>query len=87
MGKFTKFNCNNGYVMKNKKYSETRTIDLEIGEVALTDFVQAFSHWVYHTSDHKMLVCDLQGVLNEGIEYVMYLPIAYLCAFPLYFGI
>ena len=82
MGKFTKFNCNNGYVMKKKKYSETRTMDLEIGEVALTDFVQAFSHWVYHTSDHKMLVCDLQGILNEGMEYVMYLPIAIAVPFP-----
>ena len=58
MGKFTKYNGNNGYVIKRKR--DGRTIDLEIGEVYLTDFVQAFSHWVYHKYDHKMLVCDLQ---------------------------
>jgi hypothetical protein len=61
-GKFTKYNSNSGYVKSNKG---ERTIDLEIGNVFITDFLQAFSHWVYFSTDQKLLVCDLQGVLNE----------------------
>jgi len=61
-GKFTKFNSNNGYV---HKLNVGRTIDLQVGEVYLTDFVQDFSHWVYFSTDQKLLLCDLQGVLNE----------------------
>ena len=63
-GKFTKYNGNNGYV--NKDDCEL-SLELEVGEVKLTDFVHAFSHWVYVTSNHNLLVCDLQGVLDlEG---------------------
>ncbi len=56
-GKFVKFNNN----------TDGASIDLVIGEVLLTDFVQVFSHWVYEFTDHKMIVCDLQGKLDmEG---------------------
>jgi uncharacterized protein YegL len=61
-GKFTKYNSNDGFV-KNPKGG--RTIDLQIGEVYLTDFLQAFSHWVHFSSNQKFLLCDLQGILNE----------------------
>jgi hypothetical protein len=65
-GKFVKFNSNNGFVL-NSRDCDGATIDLVIGEVLLTDFVQAFSHWVYEFTDHKMIVCDLQGILDmEG---------------------
>lgn len=61
-GKFTKYNGNNGFVSKRKSGPQ---IDLDIGTVFLSDFLQAFSHWAYVESDHNLLVCDLQGVLNE----------------------
>jgi hypothetical protein len=61
-GKFTKYNSNNGFV-KNPKGG--RRIDIVIGEVYMTDFLQAFSHWVYFSSNQKLLLCDLQGILNE----------------------
>jgi hypothetical protein len=63
-GKFTKYNSNNGYV-KNAPAAGDMTIELDIGEVKMTDFIQAFSHWSYCQSDHNILVCDLQGILNE----------------------
>jgi hypothetical protein len=62
-GKFTKYNGNNGYVKSHR--SGGRTIELSDGEVLLTDFLDAFSHWSYVHTDHNLLVCDLQGVLNE----------------------
>ena len=67
-GKFTKYNSNNGYVRGAKNgVHNTRSIELKCGKVNLEEFVQAFSHWVYEHTEHKMLVCDLQGVLNaEG---------------------
>lgn len=64
-GKFTKYTGNNGYV---KKVAGPK-IDLAVGRVFLEDFVQAFSHWVYVYSDHSMVVCDLQGVLNAECRY------------------
>jgi hypothetical protein len=62
-GKFIKYNGNNGFVKSHR--SDGRTIELSDGEVLLTDFLDAFSHWSYVHTDHKLLVCDLQGVLNE----------------------
>lgn len=61
-GKFTKYSNNMGYV-------KTRIIEisLQIGKVYMTDFLHAFSHWIYYTSAQSMIVCDLQGVLDlEG---------------------
>lgn len=64
-GRFTKFNSNNGFVHNHDRNGAS--IHLAVGEVQLTDFVQAFSHWVYETTKHELLVCDLQGVLDmEG---------------------
>lgn len=78
-GKFTKYNGNNGFVNENAHADST--IDLAIGEVKLADFVQAFSHWVYEFSDHKMIVCDLQGVLDlEGIRPVFRLTDPAICS-------
>ncbi len=31
-----------------------------------TDYLQAFSHFSYHYSQRKMLVCDLQGVMSHN---------------------
>lgn len=66
-GKFTKYNSNNGYVRGAK--SNTSTIELVSGTVKLDEFVQAFSHWVYELTEHRMIVCDLQGVLNKEGRY------------------
>lgn len=72
-GKFTKYNSNNGYVKGAKEgATDTRTIELECGKVPLEDFVQAFSHWVYVHSNHNLIVCDLQGVLNEEGRYPIF---------------
>jgi len=60
--RFTKYNGNNGYVTKRKSGSK---IELAIGTVLLTDFLQGFSHWVYSRTNHQLLLCDLHGVLNE----------------------
>lgn len=66
-GKFTKYSSNNGYVKRN--LGNFKTIEMEIGEVYMSDFLHAFSHWVYFHSDQNLLVCDLQGVLNEEGRY------------------
>ena len=58
-GKFTKYNSNDGYV--KKLTGQDRTIELDIGEVYMTDFVQAFSHWVYIHTDQKLLVWNEEG--------------------------
>lgn len=69
-GKFTKYNSNNGYVKEAiDGVNNTRTIELVSGKVRLEEFLQAFSHWVYVQSDHQMVICDLQGVLNEEGRY------------------
>lgn len=77
-GKFTKFSSNNGYVRNDDR---SATIALECGEVQLTDFLHAFSHWVYVSSANKMLVCDLQGILdNEGIRPTFCLTDPAICS-------
>ena len=63
-GKFTKYNGNDGYVNK-KASTNSPTIPLQGGEARLTDFIHAFSHWTYVNSDQSLLLCDLQGVLNQ----------------------
>ena len=64
-GKFIKYNSNNGFV-RNPKGSPI--MQLACGEVYMEDFLQAFSHWVYFSSEQKILICDLQGELNmEGV--------------------
>jgi hypothetical protein len=65
-GKFTKYNSNNGHVLKSRS---DRSVELAIGEVRLDDFLQAFSHFTYVTSEMNLIVCDLQGVLNEEGRY------------------
>ena len=42
------------------------------GKVELLDFPQAFSHFSYIHTERKMLVCDLQGVLDESVWPPMY---------------
>lgn len=57
------------------------TIELEVGEVRLTDFVQAFSHWVYTHTNHSLVVCDLQGILDlEGRRPVFRLTDPAICS-------
>jgi hypothetical protein len=65
-GKFIKFNSNNGFV--HNAILDGPSIQLAgIGETLLTDFVQAFSHWVFETTGRELIVCDLQGILDmEG---------------------
>ena len=36
------------------------------GVVLLADFLHAFSYWSYVHTNRKLLVSDLQGILNEG---------------------
>jgi hypothetical protein len=77
-GKFTKFSSNNGFVLKD---DGSATIVLEVGEVKLTDFLHAFSHWVYVTSSNKMLLCDLQGILDcEGRQPTFRLTDPAICS-------
>jgi len=68
-GKYIKYNGNVGYV---RNVNSDSTIDLKIGEVCLTDFLHAFSHWVYVFTHNKMIVCDLQGVLDEEGRYPVF---------------
>ena len=49
-GNYIKFNNNNGYV----------------NEAVNSSTMPAFSHWTFHQSNGELLVCDLQGVLNNG---------------------
>jgi hypothetical protein len=79
-GKFTKFNSNNGFVLNNRD-SDGASIDLVIGEVLLTDFVQAFSHWVYESTQQTLIVCDLQGILDmEGRRPIFRLTDPAICS-------
>jgi hypothetical protein len=79
-GRFTKYNGNDGYV-KDTDNRDEATLDLAVGEVKLTDFVQAFSHWVYEISEHNLVVCDLQGILDlEGILPVFRLTDPAICS-------
>lgn len=49
-GTFIKFNSNGGYVNDDVNSST----------------MPAFSHWTFHHSNGQLLVCDLQGVFNNG---------------------
>ena len=80
-GKFTKFNSNNGYVREDDPYGAS--IELVSGTALLTDFVQAFSHWVYEATKHQMIVCDLQGILDmEGRRPAFRLTDPAICSKP-----
>ena len=83
-GKFTKYNSNNGYV--NKKVESTLgIIELKGGKMLRVDFLQAFSHWSYVQSEQKLLLCDLQGVLNqEGKHSNFCLTDAAICSMKSY---
>jgi hypothetical protein len=63
-GKFTKYNGNDGYVNVNE-VKKSMVIEVQGGEVRMTDILHAFSHWSYVHSHQKLLLCDLQGVLNQ----------------------
>ena len=53
-GKYEKFNSNVGYVAKASY---------------INDAMQAFSHFTWKKSGHRILVCDLQGIqTEEGIK-------------------
>jgi hypothetical protein len=45
---------------------------LQSFSVSATDIPQAFSHFTYRFSKRKMLVCDLQGVLNRSCTPPIY---------------
>lgn len=78
-GRFMKYNGNFGYV--NNNTHDGVTISLEIGDVKLTDFIQAFSHWVYENSNHNRVVCDLQGILDlEGRVPIFRLTDPVICS-------
>lgn len=49
-GTYVKFNSNGGYVNPNVNSAT----------------MAAFSHWSFHQSNGQLLICDLQGVLNNG---------------------
>lgn len=49
-GKYEKFNSNAGYVAKKSD---------------INDAMQAFSHFTWKKSGHRILVCDLQGILTD----------------------
>lgn len=63
-GKFLKYSTNNGYV-NEEEVRNSSTIILSGGEMLLTDFLHAFSHWTYVHTETKLLLCDLQGVLDQ----------------------
>ena len=48
-GKFIKFNSNTGWTLNEDKNP-------------ISKYLNAFSHWTYHQSNGKHLICDLQGV-------------------------
>jgi hypothetical protein len=78
-GKFTKFNSNNGFV--HNYDPDGASIQLAVGEVLLTDFVQAFSHWAYENTKRKLLVCDLQGIMDmEGFRPAFRLTDPAICS-------
>ena len=56
-GSFKKFNNNGGYVFKAPSEMELAS--------RISDALQAFSHYSWQKSEHKILVCDLQGVMTE----------------------
>lgn len=53
-GSYEKFNSNGGYEQQGGLHS----------------IVNTFSHWTWHVSGHKYMVCDLQGV-KSGRKYIL----------------
>lgn len=65
-GRYIKFSNNDG--SEKRRFDKFPTLSLQVGEVAITDFLHAFSHWVFYSTGEKMIVCDLQGILDmEGM--------------------
>lgn len=60
-GRFTKFTSN--YHAANPGGASSHVAG---GEQLLVDFVHAFSHWVYETTNHELVVCNLKGVLDRN---------------------
>ena len=58
-GKYIKYSNNDGFVKEEDEPDQI--ISLKIGDVKMTDFLHAFSHWVLYSTSGGMLVCDLQG--------------------------
>ncbi|GFH44195.1 hypothetical protein CTEN210_00669 [Chaetoceros tenuissimus] len=68
-GKYIKFSNNDG--SEKRRFDKFPTLSLQVGEVAIADFLHAFSHWVFYSTREKMIVCDLQGILDmEGYSPV-----------------
>merc|ERR1712066_633577 len=60
-GQFVKVNSNNGFVARLHRM---------VGGLPDYDFAvaEAFSHWTWHSTNGRLLVCDLQGVQNAETD-------------------
>ena len=76
-GDFKKFNNNGGYVFKAPSEMELAS--------RISDALQAFSHYSWHKSQHKILVCDLQGVMTEK-GALLTDPSIHSCTEDLFYG-
>ena len=45
--------------------------------ISIEDVPQAFSHFTFEASNHKKLVCDIQGVWNKDDGFVLTDPVAH----------